>query len=151
MVGVQENNMCEIKNYLLADYNFLDQMHDEIIDDIVVNENQVELVFNSLHFPHIKNYKTAKIIFNDLEDANADAYFNIFLMDRGTIKNGYCRYIDEILPDIKKKTLKFEIIDITVGYNMVMILGKTIRENNERRENFQLVISTKKISYIFSD
>lgn len=143
--------MCEIKNYSLADFNFLDQMHDEIIDDIIVNDNQVELIFNSLHFSHTRNYKTAKIVFKDLEDVNADIYFNVFVMDGYTTINGYHKYIDEILPDIKKEKLRLEIIDIMVGYNTVMISGEFIRENNEYRENFQIFISTEKISYIFSD
>ena len=57
MVGVQENNMTESKVFLLEDYDFLNQMHDEIIDDIVVKYNQLELVFNDLHFSHTKNYR----------------------------------------------------------------------------------------------
>lgn len=125
-------------------------MHDEIIDDIIVNNNQFELVFNDLHFPHTKNYKTARIVFNDLEDTNTDVFFNVFFMDGYTIKNGYSKYIDEVLPYIKKEGLRLEIIDIMVGYNTIMILGKFIKKNNEYGESFQLVISTEKnFLYLF--
>ena len=144
--------MGEKKVFLLADYDFLNQMHDEIIDDIIVTDNHIELVFNSLHFPHIKNYKKARIIFDDLEDVNCDAYVRIYFEKQCIIEKGEVLYIDEFIKFMEKEKIKLEVIDIMSGYNLIMIQGQCIdSDNSYRDENFQLVISTEKISYFFSD
>lgn len=142
--------MAEKKTFLLADYDFLDQMHDEIIDDIIVTDNQVELVFNSLRFTHKKNYKKARIVFDDLEDANCDAYIRIYLEKQCIIEKSEILYIDEFIKFMEKEKIKMEVIDIMSGYNLIMIQGQFMNSDNSYRdENFQLYISTEKISYAF--
>ena len=140
--------MNENKTFLLSDYIFLDQMHDERVDEIDICENQLELVFNSLHFPSEKNYKSAKIMFKGFEDINSDAYIDIFTSEEKA-KICYRKYIDEFVPYMHEQKLKLEIIDILTGKELVMITGTFVNPNGYYGDKFQLVVSAKEISYLF--
>ena len=142
--------MIEKREYLLSDYDFLDQMHDETIDEISINDNKLELTFNSLHFPHGKQYKSAKIIFNDFEDVKTDVHIDIVVKEGCNIKTGCLKYIDEFIPYMINKKIKLEVISILFGYEEIVIIGEFINEKGSYGEHFQLWISTKRVIYTFS-
>ncbi len=141
--------MVENKEYLLSNYDFLDQMHDETIDKISIDDNKLELTFNSLHFLHGKQYKSAKIIFSDFEDVTTDVHIDMFVKEGCNIKSGCFKYINEFIPYMKNKKIKLEVISILSGYEEIVIKGEFINENGSYGEHFLLSISAKKISYIF--
>ncbi len=137
---------------MLSEHYFLDQMHDEKINEITINKNEIALIFNELHFLHTKKYSSAKILFKDLEDVNCDAYVRIFVEKQCIIEEGIILNIDEFIKYLKKEKIKLEVIDILQGYDLIMIVGCFVNiDNSYRDERFQLVVSTEKVSYIFSD
>lgn len=142
--------MGEIRDFLLSDYDFLEQMHDEQIDEIIISENKLELIFSTLHFSYDNNSKSARIVFSDLEDITSDVYVSIFVKKGEIIKGGCVKYIDDFFQYFKKENIKLEVTDILTGYDLIMIQGRIVNSDNSyREENFQMVISTNRITYCF--
>ncbi len=78
----------KIKEIFLSDFQCLDQMHDEQIDEIRVSKDILILRFSHLHFPHRKQYNSAELIFSGFEEITSDVYIEIFERTNCIITSG---------------------------------------------------------------
>ena len=136
-----------LKNFI---NEHLYQMHDEIIDKILIKGNTMELIFSNLHF---KNYNgdfcSARIIFENLENIKYDVYADIYKCNRLLIESGETLYIFDFVRYMEQNKILLEVVDILFGYNLIEIKGEMII-NKRYEKKFQMFISTKDITYIFT-
>lgn len=137
------------RDFLLSDFPYLDQMHDEQIDGIKMDAESLVLKFSRLHFLHGEQYNSAELIFSGFEEITSDVYIEIFERKNCIITSGKRFYIDEFIPYMATNNIVLEVIDILYGFAQIFIRGKVINSNNSYGEHFNLSVSSKKITYKF--
>ena len=147
MVGVVESN--NMKKYDFSSLTQLEQLHDETVNNIVVNNNELNLYIDELHFEYGNQYSKCKIIFSDFEEIYSDVTFTFFKLYNDKIKSGKKFYLDEFVSHINKHKFSFEISDIYVGYERFLIVGRVSNCKVKYGNIIQVSIDAKSVIYDF--
>lgn len=144
------NNMY-IKEY--SDFTksiVVEQMHDEIVNEICCTSSSVTLKFNKLHFQHFnKSFKSAEMIFSDIDDVYSDVNVELYKMEKLKIYNGEKLYMDDFHHMYSNKTISFEVLDLFIGYQSFLICGNLIDFDMKEYNKIRLSISSKTLKYCF--
>ena len=141
--------MSEIQTYKIEDINRLSQMHDEIVNRFDYDKDNFILYIDNLQLNSRLNLKKCKIIFSVFEDLFYDVYFIFFKFKKNKIKYGKKIYLEELLKNKKNKKFEFEILDIFLGYNVVLLSCKVYTSKKICKSKFHLYIHSKYISYYY--
>ena len=131
---------------------YIEQMHDEKIDEILICDKKLVLAFNELHFEHngIASATKAKMIFSGFEDIPSDVFVDLISMKHCKITDGKRIYVDEFVQIMQKKKIKIEVEEILGRIEHILIRGVIVNPDGKYvNSDVEISICAKEITYEF--
>lgn len=128
----------------------INQMHDEIINSILAQDDRLEIDFAELIHPNLA-WEKCKMVFYGLDDVDSD--FRAFVYDINTDLSlrGELFYFNDFIDKfvIKGRPI-MEVIEICCGNNNLIIRGVLLKKSGYLRKNIVIQIYAKELIYIWS-
>ena len=151
--------------YTLQDLFYLDQMHDQTIDEIAINEEKLVFYYkkvryyeenytdgaNNEYYREHKDYSSCKITFIREEDGfngEYDGYAEVRVEKKLKVR-GKVYSMNEFIEFLGRKKYVIETRDYFLGCNTICIYAKLANEK-EYREDCVITLSVSKIIYEWS-
>lgn len=149
-MGYRKLNMVVTREYNTSNILQMEQFHDEIVNKFDFADNKFILYLDDLHFDYGYDEKKCKIIFSNIEDIFSDISFTFMKIYKTKIKKGKKLYLDEFAKYTRKQDFSFEIHDIFLGYEKILIVGKIVNCKFKYGNFLCLSIDSACITYQFS-